>query len=193
MDKGVPGNPRSGPGLALARCKFQGTIPRMFQETKRGCFQKQMFLVSGNLQSCQGCVEGCVLCASTLNLPNASELSKQDARFVLTCRLKRFRLNSRESTTNSKGRSGATAITKNGYALFVDERASAARCRFSIMATYLTSRSIDMALRHALKAATPVVPPPAKLSSTMSPSLEKISTSLRVSSSGFSVGCSVRL
>ncbi len=82
---------------------------------------------------------------------------------------------------------------ENGYALFVDERASAARCRFSIMATYLTSRSIDMALRHALKAATPVVPPPAKLSSTMSPSLEKISTSLRVSSSGFSVGCSVRL
>jgi len=50
------------------------------------------------------------------------------------------------------------------------------------------SCSMDMACLHFLNAATPVVPPPAKLSNTISHGLVNISTRPPIRNSGFSVG-----
>jgi hypothetical protein len=46
-----------------------------------------------------------------------------------------------------------------------------------------------MACLHFLNAATPVVPPPAKLSNTISQGLVNTSISPPIRNSGFSVGC----
>ena len=110
----MPGNPGRVQGWPWQDASFK--------EQSRACFKKQSGSVSRNRcfwfpETCnlaEGCVEGWVLCVSTLNVPNDSELSKQDARFVLTCRLKPFRHNSRESTTICKGRGVATAVKKKG-------------------------------------------------------------------------------
>jgi hypothetical protein len=66
---------------------------------------------------------------------------------------------------------------------------SALDCLSLIILINQESCSMDTACLHFLNAATPVVPPPAKLSNTISQGLVNISTSPQIRNSGFSVGC----